>query len=67
MKSYETVGYAYEGAAHCVTCAQFRFGIALEDELEPPLDDEGNEVHPIFAGDESAESECSDCADLLVE
>jgi len=56
MKSYDIVGYAYNADTYCVNCA--------EDIDE--LDSEGNEKHPMFAGDESDhEQYCCICHEII--
>ena len=69
MKHWEIVGYTYDADAHCVTCAEERFGPQVHDDEQPPEDSEGNEIHPMFAGDEySSEGEhCGDCGEEIVE
>lgn len=56
------LGYTYEAACHCENCAENRFGQKLFDDLDPPTDKEGNEVHPIFETDEfDTEQYCDEC------
>ena len=54
-KSYEVVGYAYEGDVHCLECAKGRFS----DIRKFTLDD--NEVQPIFLGEVSDCLTCGGC------
>lgn len=60
MKTWDIIGYAYEADVPCTDCAEDRFGV-------PALwhgtatDREGNEIHPIFASDESQDDHCGDC------
>ena len=58
MYSYTVVGYTYEADVHCIECTCKRFGIDPESQI----DNEGNPVHPIFAGDEfDIDTNCGDC------
>jgi len=50
VKSYDVVGYHYDGAFHCVDCTKNRFGPTLED----CVDREGNPLYRFFA-DEAKE------------
>lgn len=67
MKAWDIIGYAYEADTHCVSCAEERFGDLekADDEGREVLDDEGNEVRPIFASDMEDEEYCGDCGELL--
>ena len=69
MKAYDIIGWAYDGDYHCEGCAWRRFGRKLLDDTNPPEDSEGNEVHPMFAGDEFGEDGecCGDCGAEIVE
>lgn len=63
MNATDIIGYSYEADHHCVECAQVRFGSPVPDDAE---DEEGNPVHPIFAGDEFEEPPvCGDCGEAL--
>lgn len=63
MKAYEILGYSYDADIHCLDCAIKRFGAPIFNEANPPDDNEGNEVQPVFASDFDGDSEnCSDCA-----
>jgi hypothetical protein len=50
MKSYQIVGHSYNASIYCLDCSAYD-----EDLADEPEDDEGNPVHPIFAGDEDAD------------
>jgi hypothetical protein len=74
MKTYEMIGYVYEGGVHCQDCAERRFP-ELEDahlrfDVAFPTDREGNEVSIYTAGD-AMESDtdtcCEDCHEVLWE
>lgn len=69
MRHHEIVGYTYEAAFHCVDCTTDRFGACpCEVRDVHGEDSEGNDVHPVFAGEEAWESEtCDDCGELLGE
>lgn len=73
------IGYAYDADCHCVDCTRERADVGLLKRV-PPLkldtdehgialdlvDDEGNDVHPIFSTDENATDEtCGDCGNKL--
>jgi len=60
-KTYEIVGWAYDADLRCNPCAQARFGDSLKDELNPPADQEGNPVTPVFLGDLRGDEVCGDC------
>jgi len=62
MKTYKIVGYAYDAAFHCIDCTEKRF-----PNPEKATDSNGNELHPVFAGDEPGESGdfCDDCSEPL--
>lgn len=51
MKHWDVIGYAYEAAFHCEDCTRDRFPEA-DDEFSNVTDSEGNDIHPVFAGDE---------------
>ena len=66
-KAYDVIGYSYDAGLHCEGCAQDRFP-NIDDDEDPPEDSEGNEVHPIFEGDEQEESiYCGTCGDCIRE
>lgn len=70
MKSFDIIGWAYDAALHCDGCTRARFGSrAVDDDRNPPTDSEGNEIHPLFAGDEHdpAGESCDDCGGEIVE
>ena len=57
----DVVGYTYEGEVHCVSCTEERFGEAKDLEvrdLSGLVDNEGNNLHPIFAMDEGMACDC---------
>ena len=56
MKAFEIVGHSYNESIFCVDCSMFNADLDSE-----PEDDNGNPVHPIFAGDEDADVMCDDC------
>lgn len=61
MKAYDVVGWTYNAAIHCPKCAQ-----DAKMDRDGAEDREGNEPHPIFAGDENWEDEtCDDCGERL--
>ena len=60
-KTYEIVGWAYEGDIHCPCCAAKRFGERLKDEEHPPEDREGNPISPVFLGETMGDEVCDDC------
>lgn len=69
MKAWEIIAWTYDADIHCLACARERFGAALDngsDSDHPgpvPLDSESNEIHPVFASDETdpAGEYCGDC------
>jgi len=69
MRAYDVLGYAYDADLHCPNCGYARFGARLDDDTNPPQDNEGNNVHPLFAGDEydPAGEYCGDCGAEIVE
>ena len=61
MKDYAIVGWAYCADVHCTACAA-----AAGMDSEGALDSEGNEPHPVFAGDESVDIQaCGTCGEVL--
>ena len=56
QKSYEILGYNANCSTYCIFCA-VTAGIADDDYI----DAEGNEAHPIFAGDEDIQAFTCDC------
>jgi hypothetical protein len=78
MKFWEVVGYTYDADVHCVACTRgyiVNTGQTLDpddiddyDLAEQFTDSEGNELHPMFAGDEYMETEyCGDCGEVIME
>lgn len=67
-KSYEVIGYTADAACWCPACAEKAYPGCTEDDATVE-DGEGNEVHPIFAGDEGSESGeyCNDCGECIRE
>ena len=55
MKDYKVVGYTFEGAIHCESCAHERFP---EGE---GTDRERNEIYPYFAGEASQNNQSISC------
>jgi predicted dehydrogenase len=61
-KSYEVIGYTYEADCHCLDCTRKRFGGEPEAVDYTATDNEGNDIHPIFLGDEFETAPvCGDC------
>lgn len=56
MKAFEIVGHSYDAGVYCLDCSVYDEQLTCD-----PEDDEGNPVHPIFAGDEDADSTCDEC------
>ena len=80
MHATTVIGYSWQADMHCVDCTRHAANVGLL-KREPPLsmdtdehglatdlvDSEGNEIHPVFAGDEGASDErCGDCGDELM-
>ena len=78
MKNYLIVGYAYEAAVHCVSCARLRhqnqpFRIPALAPLsvdsnglpEDGEDMEGNQIDPVFADEIGDDDCCDDCGAYL--
>ena len=60
--------WTYEADTHCVDCATDRFEAAIGNDVNPPLDDEGNPVHPVFSTDEwEGGANCGSCGAMLRE
>jgi hypothetical protein len=57
MKNFELIGYTFEASIHCVPCTFKKFPNG------EGTDREGNDIHPIFAGDEFGPNECVSCDD----
>lgn len=61
-KVWEVIGFTYEADYHCVPCTQKRFGRGPS----VSLDNEGNEVYPIFVSDElDQDTRCGDCGAVI--
>ena len=60
------VAYTYEADIHCVNCPQQRFGDDVHDDVNTPVDREGNPVHPVFITDEITINHCNACSDELI-
>lgn len=59
MKYHEVVGYTADADVWCPDCLPYD---------TDGRDSEGNDVHPIFAGDEKADEEyCNACRCKLIE
>lgn len=70
MKAWEIICYTYEADAHCTECAANRFGESLLNESKPPLDREGNPIHPMFGSDLSdcdGSPTCGTCCKRILE
>jgi hypothetical protein len=69
MRSFDIIGYAYEGAIHCDACAAERFGRCPCDQADVHGEDgEGNEVQAVFAGYEhDGDVCCDDCGTTIYE
>lgn len=58
MKHFDVIGYTFEASIYCPCCTHERFPTG------EGTDREGNEIHPIFAGEEFGPNElvtCDDC------
>ncbi len=68
MNSFDVLGYSYDAAVHCESCTRERFPEA-DAEFSNVQDAEGNELNPIFAGDETDPKGeyCVDCGEELSE
>ncbi len=62
------VAVYYEADAHCVSCAEARFGQRLYNR-EPPTDNEGEKVSFAYSWDEFPETgeNCGDCGRVIAE
>ena len=61
MESYSILGYAYDADMHCLSCT-----LAQHPDPDNAIDNEGNDLHPIFADYVSDDDYCGDCfANLL--
>ena len=62
MNATDVVGYAYEADVHCLECTEKRFPKMHDYLRAPETDREGNEISPIFAGEDAYE-DCGQCSD----
>lgn len=61
VKDYEVIGYAADADIWCIKCLPY-------DDPDTDKDSEGNEIHPIFVGDEDSHLEyCNACGENLWE
>jgi hypothetical protein len=61
VKSYTVIGYAADADIWCEACL-LAAGYKTDGQ-----DQEGNDVHPLFAGDENADEEhCGSCGGKLL-
>ncbi len=59
-KLYEVIGFTYNAGIHCLECTRVLFREFKGQDLE------GNEIHPIFFGDEHPSTPvCEDCFESL--
>jgi len=59
------LAWTYEADVHCCDCAGRRFGESLLDD-DLPVDNEGNEVHPVFSFDDfDSDVSCVTCLNLI--
>ena len=66
--SFEIIAYTYEADCHCLECTRKRFGSETNSSYEQQgiTDNEGNNIHPIFAGDEiRSGTACGDCFEII--
>lgn len=68
----DIVGWVYEADLHCESCAAARFPALAEDSEIRVEDGEGNEVTPVFLGEDAYAEDgapycCGDCGRALVE
>ncbi len=64
----DIIGYTYEAAVHCDSCAAERFGrcVCLHNDVHGE-DTEGNDVEPIFVSDAGVDGFfCDDCREPLL-
>lgn len=66
MTAYTVLGYAYDGALHCVACANAHWG---PESLasNAVLDSAGEHPEPLFAAQADAYEVCDDCGDVIWE
>lgn len=69
MKHFDIIGYTYEADCYCDSCAAERFGRCACDQNDVHgIDCAGNEVNPIFAGDEHKGTiRCGACGEVIYE
>jgi len=64
MKSFDIIAYSADADIYCPDCAETLYpSCEIDDPDNRAEDGEGNEVHPIFAGDMEFESgiACCEC------
>lgn len=63
MKAWTIIAWTFDADIHCCACTRKRFGPDVETADPAPEDSEANEIHPIFASDETDPSGeyCGDC------
>lgn len=66
LNSMDVVGYAYDAAMHCPSCTRKRFPEA-DDEFSNVQDSEGNDIHPVFVGEDAEGQSCDDCGESLMD
>lgn len=59
IQPYEVMGYVYEADIHCHACTEERFPDNTED--HPAVDNEGNQVTPLFAEYGAHHEPCGTC------
>lgn len=66
MKAYTILGYAYDGALHCLDCANRHWG---PESLasNAVLDDAEEHPQPLFAAEADAYEVCDDCGAVIYE
>lgn len=70
MKSYTIVGWIYDADFHCNDCAEKRFPVIRINDSGRVLggvDNEGNEISPIFVDMCMGDEICGDCFKYIVE
>ena len=69
MKAWDIIGWTYSADIHCNACTRDRFGDNFATADPAPEDDEGNEIRPVFASDETdpAGEYCADCGAEIAE
>lgn len=61
MNATQIVGHSYDAGIYCLDCSVYDAELVCE-----PEDDEGNPVHPIYAGSEDTDDECIECGRNLL-